>query len=67
MLLLEVLGPKLYIVLFALLLWGIPYLIIRWISKHYQDKVDELHRLRKEVKELKKNTQRQKTDSQAIH
>lgn len=56
MLLLSIVGPKLYIVLFALLLWGIPYLIIRLISKHYQDNVDELHRLRKEVKELRGKT-----------
>ncbi len=56
MLLLEILGPKLYIVLFALLLWGIPYLIIRLVSRHYQDKVDELKRLRKEVKELRRKT-----------
>ncbi len=54
MLLIDIFGPKLYIVLFALLLWGIPYLIIRLVSRHYQDQVDELHRLRKEVKELRK-------------
>lgn len=57
--LLSILGPKLYIVLFALLLWGIPYLIIRIVSRHYQDKVDELHRLRKEVKELRRKAQGQ--------
>lgn len=53
MLFLSIFGQKFLIIAFALILWGIPALIIRFIFTKYQNQDEELQRLRKEVKELR--------------
>ncbi len=54
MLLLTAIGQKTLIIVFALLLWGIPALIIHLIFKKHQKQSEELQNLRREVKELRK-------------
>lgn len=53
MLILSISSQKLLLIVFALLLWGIPALIIRFVFKKYQNQTEELQQLRREVKELR--------------